>query len=139
MAKLKEANEELEESRIQGARQKITEGYDLIKQRQKLVKLADSSSAGWRAVDEYIKNPIASDSDDEKRISKVQMRAERKVKDERIKRRKDMREKWRPYPSINAAEGSTSSSTTAAVWRSGQCYRCHKLRKDTGRKTVLRK
>ena len=64
MAKLKEANEELEENRIQGVRQKISEGYELIKQRQKLIKLADSSVAGWRAVDEYVKNPIASDSED---------------------------------------------------------------------------
>ncbi|XP_062620905.1 uncharacterized protein LOC134282518 [Saccostrea cucullata] len=126
MAKLKEANEELEDNCIQGVRQKITEGYDLIKQRQKLVKLADSSSTGWRAVDEYVKNQIASDSDDEKRISKAQTRAERKIKDERIKRRRDMREKWRPYPSINATGGSTSTSTTPDVWRSGQCYRCHK-------------
>ena len=33
-----------------------------MKQRQKLIKLADSSVAGWRVVDEYVKNPIASDS-----------------------------------------------------------------------------
>ena len=85
MAKLKEANEELEENRIQGAKDKISEGYDFVKQRQKLIKLADSSVAGWRAVDEYIKNPIASDSEDEKRISKAQNRAEKKVKDERSK------------------------------------------------------
>ena len=52
MAKLKEANEELEENRIQGVRQKISEGYELIKQRQKLIKLAHSSVAGRRAVDE---------------------------------------------------------------------------------------
>ena len=99
MAKLQEANEELEENRIQGVRQKISEGYELIKQRQKLIKLADSSVAGWRVVDEYVKNPIASDSEDEKRISKAQTRAERKVKDERLKRRRDLREKSRnPRP-----------------------------------------
>ena len=99
MAKLKEANEELEENRIQGVRQKMSEGYELMKQRQKLIKLADSSVAGWRAVDEYVKNPIASDSEDEKRISKAQTRAERKVKDERLKRKRDLREKSRPYTS----------------------------------------
>ena len=128
MAKLKEANEELEENRIQGVRQKISEGYELIKQRQKLIKLADSSVAGWRAVDEYVKNPIASDSEDEKRISKAQTRAERKVKDERLRRRRDLREKSRPYPSINntSSEANTSTTTTAGVWRSGQCYKCHR-------------
>lgn len=120
MAKIKKANEEMEENRIQEARQKISEGYELIKQRQKLIKLADSSAAGWRAVDEYVKNPIASDSEDEKRISKAQTRAEKKVK-----RRRDIREKLRPYPCTTSNEAKTSTATTG-VWRSGQCYKCHK-------------
>ena len=71
MAKWKEATEELEESGIQGLRQKISEGYELIKQRHKLIKLAGLSVAGWRAVDEYVKNPIGSDSEDDKRIAKA--------------------------------------------------------------------
>lgn len=88
MAKIKEANEEMVEKRIQEARQKISEGYDLIQHRQKLIKLADSSAAGWKALDEYVKKkPIASDSENKKRISKTQTRAERKAKDERIRRR----------------------------------------------------
>ena len=89
--------------------QKISEGYELIKQRQKLIKLANSSVAGRRAVDENVKSPVASNSKVEKRISKAQTRAWRKVKDERLKRRRDLREKSRPYPSIN----NTSSSNTA--------------------------
>ena len=58
----------------------MSEGYELIKQRQKLINLADSSAAGWRAVDKYVINPSASDSEDEKRISKAQTRAGRKLK-----------------------------------------------------------
>ena len=49
-----------------------------LNSRQKLIRLVDSSEAGWRAVDEYVKNPLASDSEDEKKISKAQTRAERK-------------------------------------------------------------
>ena len=55
-----------------------------------------------------VKNPIASDSENEKRISNTQTRAERKVKDERLKRRRDLREKSRPYPSINDDTSTTT-------------------------------
>jgi hypothetical protein len=50
---------------------------DLMKNRQKLIKLADSFDAGWRVVDEYVSNPLAEDSDDEKKIYKAQTRAEK--------------------------------------------------------------
>lgn len=56
MAKIKETNEEMEEGCTQEARQKISEGYEFIKPRQKPIKLAYSSAAGWRAVYEYVKN-----------------------------------------------------------------------------------
>jgi len=45
--------------------------------------LADSSDAGWRVVDEYVSNPLAEDSDDEKKIYKAQTRAESKLKKKR--------------------------------------------------------
>ena len=37
------------------AQLKIAEGVEIIKHRQKFIRLADSSEAGWRAVDEYVK------------------------------------------------------------------------------------
>ena len=41
---------------------------NLIERRQKLIKLADKSEAGWLAVDEYESDELAEDSADEKRI-----------------------------------------------------------------------
>jgi hypothetical protein len=58
----------LTQENVNATKRKISEGMDLIKQRQKLIKLADSSDADWRVVDEYIANPLADDSDDEKKI-----------------------------------------------------------------------
>jgi hypothetical protein len=55
LSKMKEATGELNEDRIMKAKQKISEDVELVKSRKKLVRLADSSEAGWRAVDEYIK------------------------------------------------------------------------------------
>nr|XP_034316000.1 uncharacterized protein LOC117685658 [Crassostrea gigas] len=121
-AKMQEANENLKENKVQSAQRNIAEGLDIIKNRQKLIKLADSSEAGWRAVDEYTKNPIASDSEDEKKISKAQTRADRKVKEAKAKKRKDFRDSARPYQKPSWSQTSADNTT----WKSGHCYRCNK-------------
>lgn len=59
---------------------------NLIQQRQKLLKLADSSELGWKVVKEYQSNPLASDSEDEKKMYKAELRAERKVRKDQMKR-----------------------------------------------------
>ena len=64
----------ISDEKIVTCRTKISEGMTLIKHRQKLIKLADSTDSGWRLVQEYESNPLASDSEDEKRIFKAQTR-----------------------------------------------------------------
>jgi hypothetical protein len=59
---------------IEVAKGKINEGISLINQRQKLVKLADSSELGWRVVNEYTQHQLASDSDDGKKMYKAEAR-----------------------------------------------------------------
>ena len=46
----------------------IAESIDLINHRQKLTRLADESDLGWGIVKEYEANPLASDSEDEKKM-----------------------------------------------------------------------
>ena len=91
MTKLREADSSLDSNSITtdniiSARTKIAEGIKLLNERQKLIKIADSSPLGWKVVAEYQANPIADDSEDEKKIIKAQNKAEKKEK-QRVQRK----------------------------------------------------
>ena len=53
----------------------VAEGRQLIKKRQKLIKLADRSKDGWLVVQEYESDELASNSEDEKKIRKAKLSA----------------------------------------------------------------
>jgi hypothetical protein len=52
------------EGEAEAAFSSISEGIELLNNRQKLVKLADFSKAGWRTVQEYMQHELASDEKD---------------------------------------------------------------------------
>ena len=60
----------------------------MIAHRQNLIKLTDTSAIDWRVVNEYVSNPVASDSDDEKRVYMAEARASKKLKADKTKRRR---------------------------------------------------
>ncbi|XP_033728657.1 uncharacterized protein LOC117317821 [Pecten maximus] len=112
-----------------------------IKGRNKLVKLADSSECGWETVKCYVTNPLASDSEDEKKINKAEAKANKKRKDKVAK--KDSRAKYgRVYGGPGRSGGggavlsqlpSTSGGNTAGqtffrgqrrAWAGGACFGC---------------
>lgn len=70
----------LENRKLDYIQELVEEGREKIKQRNKLIKLADSSECGWDTVAQYESNPIASDSEDESKIIKAENRALRKRK-----------------------------------------------------------
>ena len=49
----------------------ISEGIGIVQERQKMIKLADTSDLGWKFVQEYERNSIAYDSEDEKRTNRA--------------------------------------------------------------------
>ncbi|KAJ8310730.1 hypothetical protein KUTeg_012595 [Tegillarca granosa] len=88
--------------------------------------MADSSEFGWRTVEEYCKNPLASDSDDEKCIYRSEGRAGKKVREE--KRKKLYGRRSAPYPA-NSQERLADCRTDAnsnrqAPKRPGSCFAC---------------
>ena len=95
----------------------------MIAHRQKLIKMADASKLGWRVVNEYVSNHLASDSDDEKRIYKAEARASRKLKADKTKRRRPC---TMPYGRLTVkatAEQTTNMETSQLNRRpSGLCF-----------------
>ncbi|VDI45452.1 Hypothetical predicted protein [Mytilus galloprovincialis] len=96
--------------------------YGNEKSRQKLIKLANSSDAGWRVVDEYTTNLLAEDSEDEKRIYKAQSRADSKIKKEKAKRKTDTRPA--PYKTKSLAPENPIPVNTNKMFRPGRCFNC---------------
>ena len=115
--KLIEANTSLTEGDPEMAFNSISSGIDLIHQRQKLIKLADSSKTGWRTVQEYTQHELASDEEDEKRIFKAEIRAEKKLKEERIQKARVNR-RTTPYP-----ERAPSTQNQLKPYE-GTCFKC---------------
>ena len=68
----------------ENARQRIaalvTEAKALLKRRQKLIKIADRNKNGWKVVEEYESDDLASDSEDERRLKRAKEAASRKRK-----------------------------------------------------------
>ena len=76
LEKFESAIDALDQSRIEKARDTLKEGMDLVLHQIKLVRIADKSEFGWETVNKYETDELASDSEGDKRIYRLERRAE---------------------------------------------------------------
>ena len=114
----------------------LDEGMKSLEKCQKHIKVADQSDYGWSTVQHYDTHPLASDSDDEKRLEKVEKEAEHTASKRRRGRNTGAR-KWRNWNDggyqnsrreLPMASTSSGSGPPAQMkprpWVVGPCYRC---------------
>lgn len=77
---IEDAEFHLEKADTVKTKQALQRGKSLIKERQKLILLADKSPYGWKTVVEYKQHDLADDEEDEKKIYRAEARAARTTK-----------------------------------------------------------
>ena len=83
---------------VKKARDALSEGMDIIEERNKDIMVADTSEGGWDTVNEYRKKQIAEDSEDDKKLRKADTNATRKKEQKRKKHKQTQQRKWQqPY------------------------------------------
>lgn len=96
----------IDNNKIQYAEELIEKTVDKVNNRNKLIRIADTSEGGWETVKEYTANPLASDSDDESKIRKAENRAVKKKKDKSLASKKGSGNgRYNPYSGAHLRHG----------------------------------
>ena len=108
------------------ATRQITEGKQLLEERQKHILIADREDDGWAVVNHYIKDSLANDSDDEKRIGKARREAAIDLKKAKDIRNKKFKNKRRFSDSFNNRSGFRFNQPHTNEQRRDEriCYAC---------------
>ena len=70
--------------KVVAAKENISENIGHVQENKRMIKLDDFSDLDWKVVQEYQRNPIADDSEDEKLVNRSLSKAESKVKNENV-------------------------------------------------------
>ena len=111
----------IEKNRPKKAVRVLEDSSVQLKKRNKLIRIADKSEGGWRTVNEYLSDEVASDSEDEKRIRAADNRAVKKIKAEKTDKRSSRK---RPAE----ASGSTAQMAHNGTGSSDATFRLQPFR-----------
>ena len=78
LEKMEAAKDAVESKQLERAKRSLDEGIALVNKRLKLIEIADKSQYSWATVEEYLSDELASDTDDEKRMTRSENRAARR-------------------------------------------------------------
>ena len=114
------------------ALESLDEGISFIKDRQKLILLADKSEYGWKTAAEYEQHELATDEADAKRIRRAEERAEKVTKSEIAKKKSKKQSVFSRFKFQGVAQPGPSglqNAVAAASFqqsskRSGSCFAC---------------
>ena len=80
LERVKVATDLIEKRKESKALKSLDKVVEALNGRNKLIRMADKSQAGWDIVEGYLTDELASDSDDEKRIRQAEARTLKKKK-----------------------------------------------------------
>lgn len=107
----------------------LKEAVKCLEKRKKMIRLADKSELGWATVLEYESDSLASNSDDERKMRRAEVRAEQKRKRKFSEREEHSKKFRRASPRRDATGASSSQRFFRGRRQPGpedRCYGCGK-------------
>ena len=89
--KIEEGIKAIDREDLSAAKTAMEEGKKILTKQQKLICLADREDNGWTVVKHYLSDDLASDTDDEKAISKARREAMATIKKKQTKRKESVK------------------------------------------------
>ena len=97
MEKIDEAISAIEKGKIERCQENL-EGKKIIFKQQKLLRIGDREEDGWEVVKYYLSDDLASDSEDEKQLSRARREAAGNKKKREANKQRDKKKQFRNAP-----------------------------------------